>query len=102
MSKRSIFEARFHIPNPRCLTWAHWEVDSTLYNDSTGETHLLSPIPTEVVTLLQVRAMSFGDICTTMAARCGEEDSDPWRRKLASVIENLVALDIVEPLIDGS
>ena len=90
-------ESRFRIAYPGTLVWAHWETDSCLFNGGTGETHLLSPIPTEIVSLLQHEPMPFADLCATLARYCDEDDSAAWREKVAAMIKDLVALDIIEP-----
>lgn len=90
-------ESCYRIAYPGTLVWAHWETDSCLFNGGTGETHLLSPIPTEIVSLLQQGSMPFANLCATMARFCDEIDSPAWREKMAAVIADLVALDIIEP-----
>jgi len=100
MPAEPLRQARFRAPFHERFLWAHWEVDSVLFNGGTGDTHLLSPIPSEILDLLGDREMPFFEICADMASRCSVANDAIWQEKLARIISDLEQLDIIEARID--
>lgn len=78
------------------LVWSHWESESSVYNRATGETHLLSPLPTEIARILQRGPMTLDQLAAAMADLCSADDSATWQGKIAAILRNLTDLEIVD------
>lgn len=92
---------RFEIRPPDKLVWAHWETDSSVYNRATGETHLLSPLPTEIVRTLEKTPQTLAQLSLAMAELCETDDSPAWRDKLERILRDLLELEIVDYRYDA-
>ncbi len=78
------------------LVWAHWEADSSLYHRGTAETHLLSPLPTEIVRTLERGPLTLTELSAVLAGVCETPDSADWQDKLGRILGDLMALEIVD------
>lgn len=92
----------FDVAPPGRLVWSHWEADSSVYNRGTGETHLLGPLPTEIVNFLERTPLTLTQLSCAMAELCDTDDSPAWKDKLQRILRDLVELEIVDRRHDGT
>lgn len=78
------------------LHWALWARDNVVYHPETGETHLLSELPTLVLQRVQTDAVSTAQICSETATACGVADDDAWRGKIEAIVRSLANLELIE------
>lgn len=81
---------------PGDLLWEVWESDSTVYDRHTGETHLLSPLPAELLHLLSGSPMTLQEVSCKLADLCGVECTREWLDRTARMLEELVSLSLIE------
>ena len=86
----------WRVPDPPGMRWAHWGAHSAVFNPISGETHLLSALPVEVLSLLG----SNPDTCENLAARlavlCEVANDAEWVGKVRALLNSLEILDLVE------
>ena len=82
--------------HPGALAWVEWEADSTVYDRSTGETHLLGPLPTEVIRLLGDASMSLQELSRKLADLCEVDCTGEWMDQVGRILADLASLSLVE------
>jgi PqqD family protein of HPr-rel-A system len=82
--------------DPGGLRRSLWQLDNAVFHAETGETHLLSELPTFLVEILAAGALSTAQICEHAAEACGAADNETWRENIAAVLERLEGLELVE------
>jgi hypothetical protein len=70
--------------------------DNLVFSIETGETHLLSDLPTLLLQLLQSGARSGQEVCEQAALACATAVDDGWRSKVLRVLESLEELELIE------
>lgn len=83
---------------PDRVIWAHWEVDYSVFNGNTGETHLLSELPAEVLRQLSPGPMTEADLTANLALLCEVAETPDWARKIAGILADLADLELIEPV----
>ena len=81
---------------PEGLLWHHWEHDSTLFNRLTGETHLLGPLPVELLVMLQDGPRRLSELARLLGALCDHPVDEGWMRRVEGMLEELESLELVE------
>jgi PqqD family protein of HPr-rel-A system len=81
---------------PDRVIFAHWEADYSVFNGNTGETHLLSELPAEVLRQLSEVPMTGEALATNLAKLCEVEETPDWACKVADILKDLADLDLVE------
>ncbi|HIE55418.1 MAG TPA: HPr-rel-A system PqqD family peptide chaperone [Chromatiaceae bacterium] len=92
----SIEESLWQARPPNCLVWEIWEQDATVYDRSTGETHLLGPLPAEVLHLLGGTSMTLEDLSRKLADLCEVDCNDAWMNRTGRILADLALLSLVE------
>jgi PqqD family protein of HPr-rel-A system len=82
---------------PNRLIWAPWDGDYSLFDGSTGDTHLLSGLPAEVLRQLSQGPMTGPQLTATLAQLCEVEETPDWTRKIAGILADLADLELIEP-----
>lgn len=78
------------------MHWALWDCDNVVFHTETGDTHLLSELPTLVLQLLQEQSLTTRQISERAAHACGAPTDAPWQKKIVAVLSNLEALELVQ------
>jgi len=77
---------------------APWGAHSSVFNPRTGDTHLLSILPAEILGLLIERPLDLNEISDRMAQACETPNIPEWTEKMRTLIEDLVRLELVDRL----
>jgi PqqD family protein of HPr-rel-A system len=93
-----VTEVDWGVPRSHLLLWAAWESDYSVFDGGTGETHLLSELPAEMLRQLSKRPMSWPRLSATLAQLCEVEETRDWARKVADILRDLADLELVEPI----
>jgi PqqD family protein of HPr-rel-A system len=83
---------------PNRLLWAQWESDYSVFDGGTGDTHLLSELPAEVLRQLSQGAMTEAALTAKLARLCEVEETDDWMRKIAGLLAELADIELIEPI----
>lgn len=78
--------------------WQEWEADATVFDRTTGETHLLSPLPAEILRLLSVEPMTLSSLASKLADACEVDCMVEWRARVGRMLDELASLALVEKL----
>jgi PqqD family protein of HPr-rel-A system len=81
---------------PTDLLYEWWNGDIAVFCHSTGETHLLSVLPGEILLHLLEGPCRLSDLTRLFAAECGVDDSVEWRRKISALLSELRSLELLE------
>lgn len=73
-----------------------WGGDHSVFCPATGETHLLSSLPSEALKELSQAPLTAGELAASLALACGVECSDDWLTKITAIINDLAALELIE------
>lgn len=76
----------------------HWGAHSSVYNRRTGDTHLLSILPAEILGLLAEGPLDIREISERMAQLCETPNTPEWMDKIGSMTVGLVRLELVDAL----
>jgi PqqD family protein of HPr-rel-A system len=74
----------------------HWGDYASVYNGATGDTHLLSLLPAELLTTLMPGPLDLTRIATRMAQLCGQPESPEWTERMLGLLEQLCQLELVD------
>jgi PqqD family protein of HPr-rel-A system len=81
---------------PAGIRCALWQIDNMVFHAETGETHLLSELPTFLVQTLASHPLRTSALCEHVAKVCGTVDDAAWREKLYAMLTRLEELELVE------
>ena len=84
------------LPSADDLLWEQWEEDYTVFDRKTRETHLINELPAEILRLLSTRPATTEEITARLAQLCELANTPEWAEKIASVIDNLSSLGLIE------
>lgn len=97
MSVHTMIQADFWcLVNPDGVRWQEWGAGYSFYHGFTGETHLLSALPAELLLRLYSGPLTTAALVEITADACGVGMSAGWQQKLASILAELEALELVE------
>ena len=71
-----------------------------IFNSITGETHLLSLLPAEILSLMKDQALTLDEISSQMAELCEMPESPEWTDRIAGMLDQLVQLELVDRLAE--
>ena len=91
-----------YIAHGEQFAWADWEEEYTLYNRATGETHILSVFPVEILKSLSELPADVSTLAERVAALGGIECTTDWVEATTKSLDMLHRLDLVEKLGAGS
>lgn len=80
------------------MLWSFCQAENLLFHGETGETHLLTELPTAVIQLLSEGPRSATELYAPIAASCGCLDDAQSRRQVDAVLRSLADLELVEQL----
>jgi PqqD family protein of HPr-rel-A system len=68
-----------------------------VFHAETGETHLLSELPTLVLRMVQsARALTTDELGRETANACGTLADDLWQAKIRGILRSLETLELIE------
>ena len=85
----------YRIPSGHVIV-ANWGAEISVYCRRTGETHLLSVLPAEILGTLSTNATGLDCISTHLAEVCGQHDTPEWADRIMAMLDELVNLELVE------
>ena len=65
------------------------------FDRMSGETHLLTALPGEVLLLLQRKAFPEGDLAQTLANLCDQPNNENWHADIKRALNGLQRLNLV-------
>ncbi|MBV5274546.1 MAG: HPr-rel-A system PqqD family peptide chaperone, partial [Lamprocystis purpurea] len=77
---------------------ATWGAESSVYCRRTGDTHLLSILPAELLAMLPPEPTDLETITTRMARSCAQPVTPEWTARIRSMLDELVRLELVDRL----
>lgn len=81
---------------PQRVIWAQWGVDYSVFNGNTGETHLLSELPAEVLRQLSQGPLTEAALVQGLARLCEVEETTDWSEKISGILSDLAHLELIE------
>jgi PqqD family protein of HPr-rel-A system len=78
------------------LLWEDWGSAYSVFSPATGETHILTELPAEVLRQLSQSRSRITELSETLAKLCETGNSAEWQRKIAAIVENLESLELVQ------
>ena len=87
---------RWRVTFPGGLLWAHWGAYAAIFNPTSGETHLLSALPVELLSLLVSNPDSFDSLAERLSKSCEVCNDAAWAVKVQALLDSLELLDLVE------
>ena len=75
-----------------------WGGDCSVFNPLTGDTHLISILPAEILGLLTDAPLGAREIAERMAELCETPNSPAWNEKIDALLEGLMREELIEPL----
>ncbi len=92
------FERKWRIAGGDSLLQKDWAQDTTVYSRLTGETHLLSALPAEVLRMLTEGEKSEAELAAAMGVLCEVTVDEGWLNDICKILQRLEALFLVEPV----
>ncbi len=77
---------------------ATWGAESSVYCRRTGDTHLLSILPAELLAMLPAEPTDLGTVTARMARLCAQPVTPEWTTRIRSMLDELVRLELVDRL----
>lgn len=80
--------------------WHRWGEECVVYNDSTGNTHLLTPVVLYLLDELSQQPAPVSLLATSLFEQDDGEDGTDVKQRLHEMLCDLGALEFVEPLTE--
>ena len=80
----------WHVLPGQTLRHRVWDDECVLYNDVSGNTHLLDPNALLILQALQARPLALADLCSALEAGPDAE------AEIAALLEQLATIELVE------
>ena len=102
MHDSKILSSAWQISAVRQLHWRYWQDEAVVYNDTSGDTHLLDALSAEVLFLLdQVDcSISCDDIARQIAATINMDSQSTdieFLGRIEKIIDNFYRLELIVP-----
>ncbi len=78
------------------LHWCSWGDESIVYNDGSGDTHLLSPVDAEALKSLQQAPANIPELAERIASALNIEADDEFFFYLETLLTQLEKLGLIE------
>jgi PqqD family protein of HPr-rel-A system len=78
------------------LLWVEWEGEFSVYHRNTGETHILSLLPSELLRFLENRSLTLEHLSSELATLCQVECNADWQNRIERMLHDLAALSLIE------
>lgn len=92
-----IQEARWKITRPADVSWRDWDGLGAVYDDGSGDTHLMDALAIELLELLGNRVLSIGQLLDLLADATPElMDAETAAALFDRHLQSLAALNLVE------
>lgn len=90
-------EARWKIARPADVSWRDWDGLGAVYDDGSGDTHLMDALAIELLELLGDRTLSIGQLLDLLADAIPElMDAETAAALFDRHLQSLAALSLVE------
>jgi PqqD family protein of HPr-rel-A system len=83
---------------PELILWSPWETGCSVFNGNTGETHLLSELPAEVLRQLSNAPMTGEALAKELARLCEVEETPDWPEKISQILSELAEIEVIESI----
>jgi PqqD family protein of HPr-rel-A system len=80
------------------LLWKTWGEESIVFNESSGNTHLLNPTAAKILSIVQSQPNSAEEISLKIASESELGADEEILERVAVVLETLDSLGLIEPL----
>lgn len=80
----------------RHLIVEDWGDDCSVFCPATGETHLLSALPNEILQELSATDSTTEELAASLARSCEIACTPEWLRKIADILRELANLELIE------
>lgn len=88
--------AVWQVRRPDRLHWACWDSEFSLFDEQTGETHLINALPAEVIRELEQGPLGLPALSARLAQLCDIEDTPEWRMRISGVLGLLKSLELLD------
>jgi PqqD family protein of HPr-rel-A system len=88
--------ALWRLCRPEQLHWACWDSEFSLFDEQTGETHLINALPAEVIRELEQGPLDLPTLSARLAQLCEAEDTPEWRVRISGVLTLLQSLELLD------
>jgi PqqD family protein of HPr-rel-A system len=79
------------------LLWKTWGEESIVFNESSGNTHLLNPTAAKILSMVQSQPSSAQEISLKIASESGLAADEEILQRVNVVLETLDSLGLIEP-----
>jgi PqqD family protein of HPr-rel-A system len=79
------------------LLWKTWGEESIVFNESSGNTHLLNPTVAKILSIVQSQPSSTEEISLKIASESGLGADEKILQRVDVVLETLDNLGLIEP-----
>ena len=80
------------------LIWKSWAEEYLVFNNASGNTHLLTPIAARALRLLENAPLTVDEIAKKIAAEADVDVDDELVDQVATLVANLDDLGLIEPV----
>jgi PqqD family protein of HPr-rel-A system len=77
--------------------WKTWGEESIVFNESSGNTHLLNPTAAKILSMVQSQPSSAQEISLKIASESGLAADEEILQRVNVVLETLDSLGLIEP-----
>lgn len=92
----SNLEILWCVPAHSDLLWEEWETEYTIFDRRSGETHLISELPAQLLRLLSRQSANTSHLAAELAHLCETDNSKRWIEQTSGIINNLTSIGLVE------
>jgi PqqD family protein of HPr-rel-A system len=77
--------------------WKTWGEESIVFNESSGNTHLLNPTAAKILSMVQSQPSSAQEVSLKIASESGLAADEEILQRVNVVLETLDSLGLIEP-----
>lgn len=87
----------WYIPASDSLVWHDWDSDFTIFDRSTGQTHLINLLPGELLKKISGPSRS-EQLAQDLASLCQVGNTPDWHQKILGILAELKAIGLVQEM----
>ena len=94
---RDSSEANWRLAEGCRLHWKVWDDEFAIFDEGSGDTHLLDPLAAEVLKVLEESPGEISGLARRIVARLDLAPDSDLTERVRELVERFVALGLVEP-----
>lgn len=81
-----------------CLHWRNWDDQWVVFNEASGQTHLLDAVTTAILSVIEKSPSDVPNLTSVAMQESGLHDESSWSTTVSAVLERLTGVGLIESI----